>query len=66
MTGRPPPDATPDVFALARAAGLGKAVERFPDCVADAARAAAQDRNDMPEIDGTSEPWPPMRIGSGR
>jgi hypothetical protein len=66
MTGRPPPDARIDVFALARAAGLGKAVERFPDCVADAARAAVQDRNDMPEIDSVSEPWPPMSIGSGR
>jgi hypothetical protein len=66
MTGRLPPDATLDVFALARAAGLSKAVEQFPHCVADAARAAAQDRNDMPEIDGASEPWPPMSVGSGR
>ena len=66
MTGRPPPDATIDVLALARAAGLGKAVEQFPDCVADAARAAAQDRDDMPEVDGTGEPWPPMQIGSPR
>lgn len=49
-----------DAFTLARAAGLGKAVEMFPDCVADAARAAAADLNDMPEIDGTAEPWPPM------
>jgi len=66
MTGRPIPDAPLDILALARAAGLGKAVDRFPDCVADAARAAAQDRNDMPEIDGVNEPWPPMRIGSER
>ena len=51
----------PNLFT---AAGLDKAVERFPDCVADAARAAAQDRNDMPQIDGSSEPWPPMRVGS--
>ena len=28
-----------DAFAVARAAGLGKAVEQFPDCVADAAKA---------------------------
>jgi hypothetical protein len=66
MSGRPIPDAPLDILALARAAGLGKAVDRFPDCVADAARAAAQDRDDMPEIDGVSEPWPPMRIGSER
>ncbi len=66
MSGRSPPHAPLDVFAQARAAGLGKAVEQFPDCVADAARAAAQDLADMPEIDGTAEPWPPMRIRSDR
>jgi hypothetical protein len=62
----PPPDAAPDAFALARAAGLGKAVDQFPDCVTDAARVAAQERTDMPEVDGTGEPWPPMQIRSGR
>jgi hypothetical protein len=66
MAGRSPPDAPLDVLAQARAAGLDKAVEQFPDCVADAARAAAQDRNDMPEIDSVTEPWPPMRIRSAR
>jgi hypothetical protein len=66
MTGRPSPDATRDVFAVAHAAGLDKAVELFPDCVADAARAAAQDRADMPEVDGVSEPWPPMQVRGGR
>jgi hypothetical protein len=56
----------PDVFAIARAAGLDKAVAEFPDCVADAARAAALDLADMPAIDGAAEPWPPMSIRSSR
>jgi hypothetical protein len=51
-----------DAFAMARAAGLSKAIEQFPDCVADAARAAAADLDDMPEIDGSAEPWPPMIV----
>jgi hypothetical protein len=55
-----------DAFAVARAAGLGKAVAEFPDCVADAARAAALDLADMPDIDGATEPWPPMSIRSRR
>lgn len=55
-----------DALARARAAGLDKAVERFPDCVKDAARAAAADLADMPAIDGTTEPWPPMQIRSTR
>ena len=55
-----------DPFAVARAAGLDKAVAEFPECVADAARAAAQDLDDMPAIDGTTEPWPPMRIRRDR
>jgi hypothetical protein len=55
-----------DAFAMARAAGLGKAVEQFPDCVADAAKAAAADLDDMPSIDGTTEPWPPMAVRRDR
>jgi hypothetical protein len=39
-------------------------VTEFPDCVADAARAAAADLADMPPIDGTAEPWPAMRMRS--
>jgi hypothetical protein len=53
-------------LAKARAAGLDKALVEFPDCVADAARAAALDLADVPAIDGTTEPWPSMRIRSGR
>jgi hypothetical protein len=55
-----------DAFAMARAAGLGKAVDRFPDCVADAAKAAAADLDDMPDIDGVTEPWPPMSMRGNR
>jgi hypothetical protein len=55
-----------DTAARAHAAGLDKAVADFPDCVADAARAAALDLADMPAIDGSAEPWPAMRIRSRR
>jgi hypothetical protein len=55
-----------DTLAKARAAGLDKALAEFPDCVADAARAAALDVADVPQIDGTSEPWPPMNMRSPR
>jgi hypothetical protein len=53
-------------LAAARAAGLDVALADYPDCVADAARAAAQDLADMPAVEGTSEPWPSMRVRSGR
>ena len=56
----------PDTLAKARAAGLDKAMAEFPDCVADAVRAAALDLADVPAIDGTTEPWPAMRIRSSR
>ena len=57
---------TDETLAKARAAGLDKALAKFPDCVADAARAAALDLADVPAIDGTSEPWPPMSSRSRR
>jgi hypothetical protein len=53
-------------LATAKAAGLDKALAAFPDCVADAARAAALDLADVPPVDGTTEPWPPMIVRSGR
>jgi hypothetical protein len=56
----------PDTLAKARAGGLDKMVIEFPDCVADAARAAALDLADVPAIEGTTEPWPSMRIRSRR
>jgi hypothetical protein len=55
-----------DPLAMARAAGLHEAVDRFPDDVVAAARAAAQDLADLPAVDGTAEPWPPMRAGGSR
>ena len=57
----------PGTLAKARAAGLDKALAAFPDCVADAARAAALDLADVPAIDGTTEPcWPSTRGRGGR
>jgi hypothetical protein len=53
-------------FAVALAAGLEKAVQQFPEDVADAAQAAARARATCPRLDdATAEPWPPMRIRGG-
>ena len=50
------------VFALARIAGLHRALEKFPADVAAAAAQAFAHRSvvQAPE-DPTAEPWPPMR-----
>lgn len=52
--------------ALARAAGLDKALADHPD---DVAAAAAQALNNAGVIefpqDPVAEPWPPMRAGTG-
>jgi hypothetical protein len=56
----------PDTLAKARAAGLDKTVAEFLDCVAVAAHAAVLDLADVPAIEGTTEPWPAMRIRSRR
>jgi hypothetical protein len=53
-----------DALAVARAAGLDKCVELFPDDVISAAQGAAQDRAELPAVEGAAEPWPPMRIRS--
>ena len=52
--------------ALARRAGLDKALAEFPDDVEAAARQAANvaDRIKAP-ADPRTEPWPPMRPGDG-
>jgi hypothetical protein len=54
------------IAALARAAGLDKALAEFPD---DVAAAAAQALNNAHAIqiptDPAAEPWPPMRAGIG-
>ena len=56
----------PDVIARAKAAGLQKALERFPHEVSAAANAAAQARNAFTAPrDAATEPWPPMHAGVG-
>jgi len=54
------------IAALARAAGLDKALAQFPD---DVAAAAAQALNNAGVVrvptDPAAEPWPPMRAGAG-
>jgi hypothetical protein len=52
--------------ALARRAGLDKALAEFPDDVAAAAKQAASvaDKIKAP-ADPRAEPWPPMRAGDG-
>ena len=51
-----------DVLALARQAGLDRAVTEFPDDVVAAAEAAAQaQRACAGGGRPTDEPWPPMR-----
>ncbi|HXT78443.1 MAG TPA: hypothetical protein VN702_02670 [Acetobacteraceae bacterium] len=56
----------PHIAALARAAGLEKALAEFPD---DIAAAAAQALNNAGAVkvptDPAAEPWPPMRAGVG-
>ncbi|HSU07412.1 MAG TPA: hypothetical protein VLI93_17750 [Acetobacteraceae bacterium] len=55
------------VAALAKAAGLEKALADYPE---DVKAAAAQAMNTAAAIqyptDPTAEPWPPMRPGLGR
>jgi hypothetical protein len=56
----------PIVVALAKAAGLEKALAEFPE---DVAAAAAQAMNNAGAVrypaDPAAEPWPPMRAGEG-
>lgn len=64
MTDKFPNEA--EVVIAAKAAGLHKAVDQFPDDVRAAAKAAAQARNAFsPPGEPTVEPWPPMRTGGG-
>ena len=52
-----------DASTLARAAGLDKAAQQFPEDVAVAAMSAAQARNSLGTLDDVAaEPWPPMRV----
>jgi len=53
----------PDANALARAAGLDKAVRQFPEDVAIAAQSAASARGAAGALDQfAAEPWPPMQV----
>ena len=56
----------PIIAALARAAGLDKAVAAFPDDV-EAAAAQALNNAGAIKVPATpaAEPWPPMRAGIG-
>ena len=56
----------PIVIALARAAGLDKALADFPDDVQAAAEQALNNAGAVRvPADPTVEPWPPMRAGIG-
>jgi len=55
----------PDLDALARAAGLDKALKQFPEDVAVAARSAGLTRDAAGALNlAAAEPWPPMRVRS--
>ena len=54
------------MVALARRAGLDKALAEFPDDVAAAAtQASTTSRAIKPPADPRAEPWPPMKAGDG-
>jgi thiamine pyrophosphate-dependent acetolactate synthase large subunit-like protein len=56
----------PVVIALARAAGLDKALAEFSDDVKAAAEQALNNAGVVQvPTDPTAEPWPPMRAGIG-
>ena len=54
------------IDALARRAGLAKALEQFPDDVAAAAKQASDVMAKIKQpTDPAVEPWPPMKAGRG-
>jgi thiamine pyrophosphate-dependent acetolactate synthase large subunit-like protein len=56
----------PVIVALAKAAGLDKALARFPDDVKAAAEQALNNAHSVQiPTDPAAEPWPPMRAGTG-
>jgi hypothetical protein len=56
----------PIIIALARAAGLDKALAAFPDDVEAAAKQALNNAGVIQvPTDPAAEPWPPMRAGGG-
>lgn len=61
-----PPTVSPLVAALAKAAGLDKALADFPDDVIAAAEQALNNAHVVRvPTDPAAEPWPPMRAGIG-
>ena len=55
----------PIIVALARAAGLDKALAAFPDDVEAAAKQALNNAGAIQvPTDPAAEPWPPMRAGT--
>jgi hypothetical protein len=55
------------IVALAKAAGLDKALAEFPEDVAAAAEQALKTAGGIHyPADPAVEPWPPMRAGAGR
>ena len=55
------------IIALAKAAGLEKALADYPDDVAAAAAQALETaRSIRVPTDPAVEPWPPMRPGTGQ
>ena len=56
-------DQEAEVLAIARAAGLDKAIAQFRNEVLDAAKSAAGARGAFtPTADPAVEPWPPMKV----
>jgi len=54
----------PFVEALARQAGLERALAEFPDCVANAAAQALGRSGEIhAPANPAAEPWPPMKVG---
>ena len=63
MAEKKPSEPALDVNAVARAAGLIKAVRDFPDDIAIAAQSAESARGAAGKLDQTAaEPWPPMQV----
>ncbi len=60
-----PDDPTPEIKAMAIAAGLSLALTEFPgDIAAAAASAKAATRALKLPDDPVAEPWPPMQVGT--
>lgn len=56
----------PIIIALAKAAGLDKALALFPEDVQAAAEQAMANAGVVKvPTDPTVEPWPPMQVGAG-